>query len=85
MRGSDGTARQVIIAANFKNAPFANGYAIEKDALAIPGAGWKEIFNSDAAIYGGQNIGNSGAILPFSPGHLDVVISANGFVVFVMQ
>ena len=33
-------------------------------SLAIPDAGWKEIFNSDAAIYGGQNVGNSGAMIP---------------------
>jgi 1,4-alpha-glucan branching enzyme len=36
---------------------FANGYVIDKDLLAIPNAGWKQIFNSDAAIYGGQNVG----------------------------
>jgi 1,4-alpha-glucan branching enzyme len=76
---------QVIIAASFNNAPFANGYVIEKDALAIPDAGWKEIFNSDAAIYGGQNVGNSGAVLPSSQARLSVVIPANGFVVFVKQ
>ena len=52
-------AEEVIIAASFNNAPFANGYVIEKDVIAIPDAGWKELFNSDAAIYGGQNVGNS--------------------------
>lgn len=78
-------AEQVIIVASFNNAPFATGYVIEKDALAIPDAGWKEVFNSDAVIYGGQNVGNSGAVISSGPGHLDVVIPANGFVVFVKQ
>ena len=29
----------------------------------MPTAGrWREVFNSDAAIYGGTNVGNSGAV-----------------------
>lgn len=75
---------EVIIVASFNNAAF-NGYVIEKDLLAIPNAHWKEVFNSDAAIYGGQNIGNGGAIIPSNQGRLNVVIPANGFVVFVKQ
>ena len=76
---------ETIIVTSFNNAPFANGYVIEKDWLAIPDAGWKEIFNSDAARYGGQNVGNGGAILYSSQGRLNVVIPANGLVVFVKQ
>ena len=76
---------EVIIVASLNNTAFANGYVIEKDLLAIPNAGWKEIFNSDAAIYGGQNVGNGGAIIPSNQGRLNVVIPANGFVVFVKQ
>jgi 1,4-alpha-glucan branching enzyme len=76
---------QVIIAASFSNGPFANGYAITEDPIAIPDAGWKEIFNSDAAVYGGQNIGNGGAIIPSNQGQLNVVIPAAGFVVLVKQ
>jgi 1,4-alpha-glucan branching enzyme len=76
---------EVIIAASFNNSPFLNGYAIEKDLLAIPNAAWKEIFNSDASIYGGQNVGNSGSTLFSSQGRLEMVIPANGFVVFCKQ
>ena len=76
---------EVIIVASFNNTSFTNGYLIEKDLPAIPNAGWKEIFNSDAAIYGGQNVGNGGAIIPSNQGRLNVVIPANGFVVFVKQ
>jgi len=74
---------QVIIVASFNNAAFASGYVIEKDLLAIPNVGWKEIFNSDADIYGGQNIGNGGAVVSSSEGRLNVVVPAAGFVVFV--
>jgi 1,4-alpha-glucan branching enzyme len=76
---------EVIIVASLNNTSFGNGYVIEKDMLAIPSAGWKEIFNSDAAIYGGQNMGNWGAIIPSTQGRLNVVIPASGFVVFVKQ
>ena len=36
--------------------------------IGVPHAGaWRERFNSDAAIYGGSNVGNGGAV------HTDVV------------
>ena len=76
---------EVIIMASLNNTPFANGYIMEKDWLAIPNASWKEIFNSDAIAYGGQNIGNGGAIVPSSQNRLNVIIPANGFVIFVKQ
>ncbi len=78
-------AEQVIVAASFNNSPFANGYVIQKDLLGIPDGGWKEVFNSDAASYGGQNMGNGGAIIPSHGGRLNVVVPANGFVVLVKQ
>ena len=76
---------EVIILASLNDAPFAKGYVIEKDALAIPDAGWKEIFNSDAAIYGGANVGNLGATIWSSHHRLNAVVPANGFVVLVKQ
>jgi 1,4-alpha-glucan branching enzyme len=76
---------QVIIAASFNSACFADGYIIAKDLLAIPDAGWKEVFNSDAASYGGKNVGNGGAVVPSQQGRLNVVIPASGFVVLVKQ
>jgi 1,4-alpha-glucan branching enzyme len=76
---------EVLIVASLNTAAFANGYDIAKDERAIPTAGWKEIFNSDAAAYGGQNVGNQGAILPSTQGRLTVVIPASGFVVLVKQ
>jgi 1,4-alpha-glucan branching enzyme len=76
---------QAIVVASFNNNPFANGYVIEKDLAGIPDAGWKEIFNSDAAIYGGQNVGNYGAAIGSAQGRIAVRIPANGLMVFVKQ
>ena len=76
---------QVIILASFNNHPFLNGYIIRKDSMAIPDAGWREVFNSDAAIYGGQNVGNAGATIPSHGSEFAAKLPANGFVVFVKQ
>ncbi len=76
---------EVIIVASLANTAFTNGYIIEKDLVAVPNAGWKEVFNGDAAIYGGQNTGNGGAVIFSNQGRLNVVIPACGFVVFVKQ
>jgi 1,4-alpha-glucan branching enzyme len=76
---------EIIVVASFNDTAFANGYVIAKDLLGIPDAGWKEIFNSDGAGYGGRNVGNLGAIVGSSGGRLNVVIPAAGFVVFARQ
>jgi 1,4-alpha-glucan branching enzyme len=76
---------EVIIIVSLNNTSFDSGYVIEKDLLAIPNAEWKEIFNSDAAIYGGQNVGNWGSTFSSAQGRLNVVIPANGFALFAKQ
>ncbi len=70
---------QMLVVASLNNLPFAQGYVIQSDRL--PAGGWTEAFNSDAAIYGGDNVGNGGATLPVANGQINVVIPANGFVV----
>jgi 1,4-alpha-glucan branching enzyme len=74
---------EVIIAASLNNDPFENGYFVESDLLGIPDGEWQEIFNSDATLYGGRNIGNHGATCASSQGRLNIVIPANGLVVLV--
>jgi 1,4-alpha-glucan branching enzyme len=76
---------EVIVVASLGGAAFTAGYEVTKDLLAIPNAGWKEIFNSDAAIYGGQNVGNGGAIISSAGGRLQVIVPASGFVILVKQ
>ena len=53
--------------------------------MGIPNAGWKEIFNSDAAGYGGRNVGNASATIGSDQGRINLVIPATGFVVLVKQ
>ena len=76
---------QLIVIASLNNDAFASGYRIAKDMLAIPDGEWKEIFNSDAWTYGGQNVGNGGATLASTGGALNPIVPANGFVVLVKQ
>jgi 1,4-alpha-glucan branching enzyme len=74
---------ELLVFASLNNAPFSNGYAVRSDLLSIPNGSWKEVFNSDAAVYGGNDVGNGGATIPSTDGALEVKIPANGLVVFV--
>jgi 1,4-alpha-glucan branching enzyme len=66
----------MLVAASFNNQPFGNGYYVP-----APDGWWQEIFNSDSAMYGGNNVGNGGATLPANNA-INLVIPANGLVVF---
>lgn len=73
---------QVLIVASLNNNSFPS-YTINSDAYRLPGGGWKELLNSDAALYGGSNTGNYGAVIPSSNGSMTMIIPANGLLVFV--
>jgi 1,4-alpha-glucan branching enzyme len=73
--------QKLLILASLNDTPFSGGYVISTDSLRLPSGGWREIFNSDAAIYGGDNVGNGGATLQVNGGQIDAVIPAHGFVV----
>jgi len=68
-----------LVVASFNNNPFAAGYGINSPDL--PDGSWREVFNSDAALYGGSNIGNGGGVREARQGSITVVIPANGVVV----
>jgi 1,4-alpha-glucan branching enzyme len=55
---------------------------IQTDPARLPDGSWREVFNSDAAIYGGANIGNYGADVPVSGGRFQARVPANGVLVF---
>jgi 1,4-alpha-glucan branching enzyme len=76
---------EVIVVASLNNTPFAGGYTIQADTLSIPDAHWREIFNSDAAAYGGANIGNAGAAIPSAGGRLTVTLPARGMILFARE
>ncbi len=78
-RGSAG--RWLLVLASLNDAPFGSRVCDWHDSLRLPAGGWREVFNSDAAMYG-EITGNGGATLPVSSGQIDAVIPAHGFVVF---
>ncbi|HMB02574.1 MAG TPA: alpha-amylase family glycosyl hydrolase [Isosphaeraceae bacterium] len=76
-----GTDRLLVIA-SLRNQPFLDGYVIQTDPSRLPGGLWRESFNSDAAIYGGHDVGNFGADVPVGGGRIQVRVPANGLLVF---
>jgi 1,4-alpha-glucan branching enzyme len=74
--------QQLLTLASLNDAPFDHGYFIGTDSARLPAGRWQEVFNSDAAIYGGDNVGNSGASLQVNNGQVNALIPARGFVVF---
>jgi 1,4-alpha-glucan branching enzyme len=75
-------AQEFLIVCSFNNQPFSEGYTLSAQGTPLQNGGWREIFNSDATIYGGRNIGNMGAELWASEGRIHLILPANGFVVF---
>ncbi len=69
-----------LVAGSLNNEPFSAGYRLQHASLAD--GLWQEVFNSDAAVYGGHNVGNGGGTRVVEGGQIEVVIPANGFVVF---
>ena len=65
----------LLVLASLNDSAFGSGYGIATDASRLPAGGWREVFNSDAAIYGG-------AILPLNNGQIYAIIPAHGFVIF---
>ncbi|MGO8816918.1 MAG: alpha-amylase family glycosyl hydrolase [Terriglobia bacterium] len=75
------SGQTLLVLASLNDTPFPNGYVIGTDTARLPAGGWKEVFNSDAAVYGGANIGNGGGVLQVSSGQINAVIPAHGFVI----
>ncbi|MDB5348641.1 MAG: Alpha amylase catalytic region [Schlesneria sp.] len=71
----------VLIVANFSDQPYSDGYIIQVDSSRLPPGTWQETFNSDAAVYGGNNLGNFGAAIPVEGGRIQMRLPANGFLV----
>jgi 1,4-alpha-glucan branching enzyme len=72
---------EFLVVSSLNNRPFDDpGYIFNADR--IPAGRWREIFNSDAAAYGGDNRGNGGETLTTTAGRLECVVPAHGFIVF---
>ena len=75
-------SERLLVVASLRNQPFFDGYVIQTDPSRLPNGSWREIFNSDAADYGGNGIGNFGGDVPASGGRCQVRVPANGLLVF---
>jgi len=72
---------ELLVIASYNNSAFPN-YTVQTESWRLPDGYWREVFNSDAALYGGTNSGNAGAAIPVSNGSLTVTLPANSFLVF---
>jgi 1,4-alpha-glucan branching enzyme len=72
---------ELLIVASLSNQVF-EAYVIQTEAWRLPDGAWSELFNSDAALYGGNNTGNFGAALFAASGRIQIRIPANGFLAF---
>jgi 1,4-alpha-glucan branching enzyme len=48
--------QQLLVLASLNDVPFDHGYVVATDSSRRPADGWRETFNSDAAMYGGDNV-----------------------------
>ncbi|MEW6338284.1 MAG: 1,4-alpha-glucan branching protein GlgB [Acidobacteriota bacterium] len=86
LRRSRTDGREVLVACNFTPVP-RHGYLVG----APRGGTWREILNSDAACYGGSNLGNGGAVeahrCPWhgQPWTLEIVLPPLASVFFVSE
>lgn len=74
-----GTDNLLVIAS--LNNQFFGTFVIQTDPSRLPDGNWRELFNSDAAIYGGGNVGNAGGNLPATNGRIQLCLPANGVLV----
>ncbi|MHB9073246.1 MAG: alpha-amylase family glycosyl hydrolase [Desulfobaccales bacterium] len=75
-------SEELLIVASLNNNAFADGYVIYNDRIAD--GQWREIFNSDAAAYGGSGLASQG-LSPSAGGVFTVRVPANSVLVFQRQ
>jgi len=77
-----GGGQHILVVASLNNRAFADfPYALNSER--IPNGRWTEVFNSDAAEFGGGGVNNSGTILTSANGQLTCRIPANGLLVLL--
>lgn len=75
-------ADELLVVASLSNRSY-DEYWIHSDSARLPDGTWQEMFNSSAALYGGDGFGNFGAGLVAAGGHLRLRLPAPGFVVLL--
>ena len=72
---------EFLILGSLNNHPFNNPSCMVHSGRIAP-ARWREVFNSDAEIFGGNNVGNAGGECICEAGRFSCALPSNGFVVF---
>ena len=67
---------ECLVIVSLANRPYDAGYDIVSAGLSD--RNWVEVLNSDAAVYGGDNVGNFGAVIPSHQQRMSVRVPANG-------
>jgi len=80
-RRRDG-AQEILVMSSLNNNAFTAGYRIQN--ASITDGRWREIFNGDAAAYGGSGLTNAGT-LESEDGSFTAALPANSVVVFLRQ
>ena len=75
-------SEELLIVASLNNTSFTDGYGIQNPNYRD--GQWREIFNSDAAAYGGSGLANQG-LIPSAGGEFTVRVPANSVLVFQRQ
>jgi 1,4-alpha-glucan branching enzyme len=78
-RRSAGTD-ELLVVASLSNHD-CDEYVITTEEWRLPDGTWREVFNSDAGLFGGRNVGNMGAGLLATNGRLSLRLPANGLLV----
>jgi 1,4-alpha-glucan branching enzyme len=73
--------QQLLVIGSLNDAAFDRGYVIGTDAARLPAGTWQEVFNSDAAAYGGDGVSNGNSVLQVSNGSVNAILPAHGFIV----
>lgn len=70
---------ELLVVGSLANSPYTHGYRVSSPRLSS--GSWREIFNSDAAAYGGHNVANGKTLLSSAGGEMTLLLPACGFVV----
>ena len=73
-------SEEFLVVASLNNDPFDQGYVLENSRFS--NESWQEVLNSDRSIYGGNDVGNLGTIIASSNRRIQLLIPANGLIVY---
>lgn len=69
-----------LVAASLNDTSFDRGFIFRSNQL--PDASWREIFNSNASAFGGDNLGNGGGVCHSHQAEFECILPRNSVLVF---